>query len=118
MTRHGEVYPASHAPLVSQAVFEQVQRVLANRSKALTRGRNKFLLTGLGSCASCGRLVGGDGGGKWQYYRCRGSFKAFDRCKARHCRLQTVHAALETVLRDITPPGRRRRRTPAAQCTA
>jgi DNA invertase Pin-like site-specific DNA recombinase len=98
-----EMYPASHPPLISPAMFEQVQRVLANRSKSLRRGSNRFLLTGLASCAGCGRLVGGDGAGKWQYYRCRGSFKAFERCKAKYCRLQTVHADLEHILRDITP---------------
>jgi hypothetical protein len=83
-------------------MFEQVQWVLANRSKALRRSSNRFLLTGIACCAECGRPLGGDGTGKWQYYRCRGSFKAFDRCKARYCRLQTVHASLERILRDIT----------------
>jgi len=97
----GDVYPATHPPLVSVVTFAQVQRILKNRSRPLIRKPTKFLLTGLAHCAQCGLLVGGEEHRRWKYYRCRGSFKSFDRCRSRYCNLDCVHRTLESTLQSI-----------------
>lgn len=96
----GQVYPAKHPSLVSAGVFEQVQRILKSRSRPLLRRPTKLLLTGLAHCAECGLLVGGDEHRRWRYYRCRGSFRSFQRCKARYARVDRVHGRLEVLLQS------------------
>lgn len=80
-----EIYPGAQPPLVSPALFDQVQQLLKSRTRLVTRRPAKFLLTSLAHCSRCGSVVGGEQHRRWQYYRCRGSFRASNRCRAPYC---------------------------------
>ncbi|MFN3650380.1 MAG: recombinase family protein [Armatimonadota bacterium] len=66
----GELHPASHEPLISVALFEKVQEVLAGRSRP-RRQTHDFRFGGLFVCRECGCAVVGDlKKRKYIYYRC------------------------------------------------
>jgi site-specific DNA recombinase len=74
----GEVFPAEHASIVEERVFEAAQRLLAESARTGGRDvRNKhhMLLTGLISCASCDRPMVPTyckkRGRLYRYYVCR-----------------------------------------------
>lgn len=56
MRVRGAVYAGSHEPLVTRALFEQVQGIIAGRrTKAERPKRLSYALSGLIRCAACGR---------------------------------------------------------------
>ena len=60
-------------PLIDTKLFEEVQRLLTQRSERLHTGapRRVYLFIGLAYCAECGhRLCGHTTSGKYIYYRC------------------------------------------------
>jgi DNA invertase Pin-like site-specific DNA recombinase len=83
--RSGPLFQArgAHAALISQDVFEAVQRRLA-QGKCFAhsrRGTGDYLLSGIMHCATCGRRMYGiasgrrvrdDGGKTFHYYYCKG----------------------------------------------
>jgi site-specific DNA recombinase len=101
----GQLYPASHEPLIRVALYERVQAVL--RGKAHPKRRHHaFRYSGLLQCAVCGCAVVGDlkhkGTKTYSYYRCshrRGP------CPERYLRQETLDAALAASLtRALTLP--------------
>jgi len=101
MSWNGDLYPGAHPLLVEPKLFEAVQNILAARSKPLRRNQGDLPLCGLAVCATCGTPVGVDRHRRWTYYRCRRSFRAFERCKAKYCNAQRVDQSLEPLLRQI-----------------
>lgn len=66
----GELHPGTHDPLISVALFEQVQAVLAGKSRPKRR-RHEFRYSGLLTCGTCGCAVVGDlKKQRYVYYRC------------------------------------------------
>jgi DNA invertase Pin-like site-specific DNA recombinase len=74
----GQWYPGRHEPLISEALFETVQRVLDSHSGAGVRTRkHNHYLRGLFCCARCGHrmimLRAKGNGGVYYYYYCHGT---------------------------------------------
>lgn len=69
----GKTYFGKYTPLITEALFQEVQDVLANRTRP--RGKHHtFTYTGLLRCATCnGLLTGERKKGRYVYYGCRGS---------------------------------------------
>ena len=72
--------PACHPPLVSEEVFEEVQRMLTARRPTVRHPRavsSRYLLSGLAHCGLCGSAAIGTNGksGKFLYYSCNNRFK-------------------------------------------
>ena len=66
--------------LISESVFEGVQRRLAVSQARHVKGERKYLLTGFVTCPTCGTGVTGTClNGKYRYYRCRGTAKTSTR---------------------------------------
>jgi site-specific DNA recombinase len=99
-----QVYPGAHPPLVSSEVFEGVQRVLASRTRPLTKAKATFLLNGIAQCSQCGTLVGSDVHRRWRYYRCRRSFRSSGRCRTPYINMERAHRSLERILRMVSVP--------------
>jgi len=72
----GEVYPGTHEPLVSDQLYEKVQRALGRRRSSTDRPkRHLFTLGGLVRCRGCGRTLTGTitkskSGKPYTYYVC------------------------------------------------
>lgn len=68
--RKGKLYPGKHKPLITKAQFDQVQDVLANRSKP-RKHIHHFLYRDFLMCEVCGcKVTAGIAKGKYTYYRC------------------------------------------------
>ncbi len=67
----GETFPGKHTPLVSVALFREVQDRLSGR-KQLKRRAHDFVFRGLFKCALCGRSLIGELQKGHVYYRCQG----------------------------------------------
>ena len=66
--------------LISRSVFDTVGRRLAAPQAHYVNGERKYLLTGFVVCPTCGTGVTGTTlGGKYRYYRCRGTAKTSKR---------------------------------------
>jgi site-specific DNA recombinase len=94
----GEEYQGRHEPLIDEALFERVQRVLALGGGGGTRQRrHDHYLKGLLWCARCGsRLIislGSGNGGTYFYYLCRG--RQQKRCELPYLPVADVSRAVE-----------------------
>lgn len=93
-----------HEPIISEALFEEVQDVLAGRrrvTKARSTKNEQFPLRGFLLCKSCGRPVTGSGvngnGGKYYYYNCQTATVCKEPYKAAE-----AHEAFLALLRSIS----------------
>lgn len=116
-TRSG-LYPASHPPLITTALFEQVQARLKGNSRPRAY-RRSFRFAGLIACGVCGGAVVGDvKKGRYTYYRCshrRGP------CSEGYLREEAVGEALRSALAaalHLPPPLEAALRDAAAKCAA
>jgi len=72
----GELYEGVHEPIISQQLFEKVQRVMADRGKPRKEKKDyNFTFTGLFKCGECGRAITAEqhikkSGLVFRYYRC------------------------------------------------
>ena len=71
-----ELYEGVHEPIISQQLFEKVQRVMADRGKPRKENYDyNFTYTGLFKCGECGRSITAEqhtkkSGLVFRYYRC------------------------------------------------
>ena len=69
-----ESFEGIHAPLISRALYDQVQRILRARRAGTVPLRYDFLFKQMIRCSTCGKhLIGEKQKGKYVYYRCHGS---------------------------------------------
>jgi len=65
----GKLYPGTHKPLISAAVFRRIQAIKKERyGKKATR--HNFLFRGLFRCAGCEGMLTGERQKGYSYYRC------------------------------------------------
>lgn len=94
----GEVFKGAHEPLISQAVFDQVQDVLAGRVPLRTYGHD-FLFKRLLRCAKCGMTLTGERQKGHVYYRCHSPA-----CHGTSVREDAVATALQVKFARIELP--------------
>jgi DNA invertase Pin-like site-specific DNA recombinase len=101
----GQTYPGVHEPLVSAALFEQVQRVRAERGKQARRpSRRDFVLAGAIRCAACGRMFVGStstakSGKPYTYYICTNKIRR--RCEQARLPEPQLMRDVERALRHV-----------------
>jgi len=99
-----QIYHGAHTALVPPEMFDRVQRILRDRTRLMKRRPTKILLTGLAVCSECGSLVGAEQHRRWEYYRCRGSARSENRCRAPYANVAAVHQTLEQIYRGLVLP--------------
>jgi len=70
MVYKGEEYEASHPPLVSKKLFDQVQAVIFQKTRVIRKSVSKFSFTGLIKCGECGASITAELQKGHVYYRC------------------------------------------------
>jgi len=93
----GEMHEGKHQPLVSKALFDQVQNVLARRGRPHKPRRQPLPYLGFITCGECGAAITGERQKSHHYYRCTRklgpcSQKRFIREEARTDELRAVTA--------------------------
>jgi site-specific DNA recombinase len=86
--RTGEVFSGVHEPLVSPAVFAEVQRQLKGKRQVKVR-RHEYLFRGLFICSGCGNHLVGETQRGHVYYRCH-----TPRCPLRCAREEALEEAV------------------------
>jgi DNA invertase Pin-like site-specific DNA recombinase len=106
----GSLYPGAHQPIVPHDLFEQVQRLLdARRRRRAASSASNLWLRGFAKCGTCGRLMSSEVHGAFGYYRCRGTARQTNRCRARYCNAARADQWVRTIFERIplTPALRR-----------
>ena len=68
--RKGQLYAGKHKPLISKALFDQVQNIIFDRSRPRKQKHN-FVFRDFLICEECGcKVTAGIAKGKYIYYRC------------------------------------------------
>jgi len=102
----GEVYAASHPPLVSQELFDAVQRARTQRGNTARRpSRRELLFAGLLRCPLCGRVLVGSitkskSGKPYTYYACTNRIRR--RCAQARLSEERMLQDITTALRPVT----------------
>jgi ribosomal protein L32 len=106
MVKHGdEWFDGSFEPILSYALFEAVQKVIASKERPRNRRvKHDFPLTGLFRCAKCGGMISaqwatGKSGGRYRYYRCS---KKRGRCTQPYVQESMLAEKLRTRLQTIS----------------
>lgn len=91
-----------HEPLITPAVFEQIQSRMSKKTYKRSLERDDFPLRGLVMCSKCGHaLTAGWSKGRtksYAYYRCQ-SF----RCKEKDVRREKLEGEMEELLHKLEP---------------
>ena len=108
-----DIYPGRHEPIITPALFEQVQAVLSSRSGRGQRDRvHNHYLKGFLFCDRChrrgrtSRLIfaesTGRGGIKYQYFVCRG--REDGECNLPHIRVELIEQSIIDHYQTLTLP--------------
>jgi site-specific DNA recombinase len=77
-TNNEMLVKAEHEPIISKEHFDQVQKIMMNRSGKGYKGTTHYPFTGVLKCNRCGKpLIGGKRekkNGEYRFYRCTGRF--------------------------------------------
>lgn len=98
MVWRGEHYEASHPPLITKVLFDRVQRVLAQRSKPMMRGKITYPFIGLMRCGECGAMITAERQKGHVYYRCT---KKVHPCSQRFLREEALLAQIGTTISKV-----------------
>ncbi len=101
-----EFFPGSFAPILSPALFEAVQKVLASKARPRrSKVRHDFPFTGLFRCGECGSMITAQfargNGGLYRYYRCS---KKSGVCSQSYLQEELLAAQLKAQLKAISLP--------------
>ncbi|OGE77133.1 MAG: hypothetical protein A3A83_04480 [Candidatus Doudnabacteria bacterium RIFCSPLOWO2_01_FULL_48_57] len=66
---NGELYQGNHGPAVSKKLFDEVQEVLADKSRPKKHGK-EFIFRGLFKCGECSCMITAETQKGHNYYRC------------------------------------------------
>ena len=95
----GERYEGKHPPIISKSLFDEVQAVLARRTKHIEPERLPKAFLGLFRCGGCGMTVTAETQKGHIYYRCT------RKSKTASCRQPFIREeALETELSGVLAP--------------
>jgi DNA invertase Pin-like site-specific DNA recombinase len=95
MRRAREIYPGRHTPLVSKALFDQVQDTLSGK-KVDKQHRHFFIFRRLLSCSRCNARLIGEMQKGHVYYRCQTK-----QCPQKTIREELVDEAFATMLMQL-----------------
>lgn len=91
----GELFSGNHAPIITKALFDQVQIVLSGKNIEKSN-RHFFLFRKLAHCSSCGATLIGETQKGHSYYRCHTKG-----CPQKTLREDVIEAMLTEVLKQI-----------------
>jgi len=87
----GESFSGKHEPIVSQELFNQVQRVLKNKTTK-GKGKHNYTYSRMFTCASCARSLIGEKQKQRIYYRCHN-------CPGVSVREDSIEASIKETLK-------------------
>ncbi len=108
---HGEekIYPGRHEPIVSEELWEAVQRVRRqhqHRSSSLRAQARTYLLSQIARCHLCHRTLRAQGAKRYTYYREMSRYRGYDDCPHTTVGTQAerLHALLGRIISHLRLP--------------
>ena len=100
--RLGELYDGAHEPIITKALFDEVQQVLSGKSRRKKRKRkHEFLFSGLMHCGSCGCAITAEMQKGHAYYRCT---KKKGLCEEKYLREEDMLTQVRTIVEELSLP--------------
>ena len=98
----GKEVQGKHKPIIDEVLFNQVQRVLAERRITQDRWQKRdFLLRGLVYCQSCQRKLTAEVHPRGEYYRCPSS--VYTKCKEPYIPVKLLEGQVELLYELMEP---------------
>ena len=97
----GELYEGKHEPLIAKDLFDEVQRVMANRGKKQRRRKHDFPFIGLMQCGVCGCAVTAEIQKGHHYYRCT---KKKGSCSEKYLREESLLEQVRKIVEKVSLP--------------
>ena len=105
----GELYEGKHKPLISKKLFDQVQEILARRSRKYKSNKHEFDFLGLIKCGECGGTITAEKHMKhykrtgrdatYIYYRCS---KKRGRCSQRYIPASDLEIKIRLIVKNVS----------------
>ena len=100
--RLGELYDGAHEPIITKALFDEVEQVLAGKSRRKKRKRkHEFLFSGFMHCGSCGCAITAERQKGHAYYRCT---KKKGKCEEKYLREEDLLMQVRTIVEELSLP--------------
>ena len=99
----GELYEGKHTPLISKALFDQVQSVLDSRWRysPTTHVRTAKPFLGLLHCSDCGGAITAELQKGHTYYRCTKKSRMFSWCEQPYIREEALDVEISAAIRPF-----------------
>ena len=97
----GELHEGVHKSIISKILFDEVQTVLANRSRMQKTKRHLFPFNRFLKCAECGRALVGQQQKGIHYYRCS---SRLSQCSAEYVREDVIAVEVQEAIGRVAVP--------------
>ncbi len=98
MLSSGELYEGIHDPIISKRLFDQVQAVMARKSKSKTPALKPYLYRGLFHCGECGCFITTETQKGRNYLRCT---KRVAPCTQKYAREDAISAQVDREISKV-----------------
>jgi site-specific DNA recombinase len=98
MNFNGELYEGKHEPIISKRLFDEVQVIMARKSKSKTPALKPFLYRGLFRCGECGCFITTETQKGHNYLRCT---KRVSPCTQKYVREDMISAQIDRVISKV-----------------
>ena len=99
MLSSGELYEGKHEPIISKRLFDQVQTVMAQKSKPKTPLLKPYLYRGFFRCGECGCLITTETQKGHNYLRCT---KRVTACTQKYVREEAITTQVDRTIAKVT----------------
>src|SRR3989344_6569285 len=96
---NGELYEGKHEPAIAKKLFDQVQAVMAEKSRPKKRGLKEYVFRGLLKCGECACAITAETQKGHNYYRCT---KKRIPCSQPYVREEALAEGLSAVLQKVS----------------
>ena len=95
----GETFEGKHEPIISKRLFDEVQAVMARKSKAKTPELKPYLYRGLFRCAECGCTITTETQKGHNYLHCT---KRVSPCTQKYVREEAISSQVDRIIAKVT----------------
>ena len=97
----GEFYEGKHEPIITKKLFDEVQEVMARKSKPKTKELKPYAYRGFFRCGECGCFITTETQKGHNYLRCT---KRKNPCLQRYVREDVITSSIQTELQKVSLP--------------
>src|SRR3989339_275151 len=101
IARKGELFEGSHEPIISKHLFDDVQAVIAGRTRRRRRRKHEYLFSELMTCGQCTCAITAERQKRHIYYRCT---KKKGKCDEKYLREETLLEQVRRIVEQVTLP--------------